>query len=187
MRNQIGAALVTAALALSAVPAYAETVKTDPSDDVFVLGGWEVEPDVKAAAELSRVTLEPGPKTIRITWRVGEVHPDANADNAILQRYSITFNRIVNGLTYSRDFSLQNDEAKVRMSGTNVPQHARCQRAVVKYRARNARITLPYACMGDFTRGSAVAQMHVRVSAFTTGDRLDATEDVLVAKRFRLR
>lgn len=179
MKKQLGAALVAATLALSAAPAHADVTKTDPSDDVAVAGGWEVEPSLKAAAELTKVTLAPEDKAITVTFRVGEVHADGHAENATQQSFLVSFDRIVDGFTYYRSFEMRNTDGKVRMQGNGVPLKSRCQRSVVKSGARNLSLTLPWTCMGEFTRGSFVGSMYVSVQA---SKAMDFTGDTLVTK-----
>lgn len=180
MKKHLGAVLATVVIALSASPAHAVVVKTDPGDDVSVLGGWEVDPALEAAGELSKVTLKPSAETFKVTFRMGAAHEGGDGETTIQQWFQIAFN----GTSDSRAFELFTSEAKVRMFGPGVPQYARCQRAAIDYGARNVTITLPWTCMGDLGPGSPVASMTVRIQANLGGD---FTGDQLVAKRVRLR
>ena len=175
MKKKLAAALVVAALALSAAPAHANVTKTDPSDDGGMSLGPEVDAGLKAAGELTKVTLAPGDKTITVTFRVGAVHRDGSAQSATQQSFLFSFDRIVDGFTYYRSFEFRNTDGKVRMQGNGVPLNSRC-RSVVKYGAKNLTITLPWTCMGEFTPGSFVGSLYVSLQASNgtqfTGDAL---------------
>ena len=179
MKKHLGAALAIAALTLGAAPAHADVIKTDPGDDVGVPGGWEVDPSLKAAAELTKVTLDPTDKAMTVTLRVGAVHADGKTEGSTQQSFLVSFDRVVDGFTYYRSFELRNTDGKVRWQGNGVPPGSRCQRSVVKYGAKNLRLTLPWTCMGDFTRGSFVGSMYVSVQA---SKDMEFTGDTLATK-----
>lgn len=186
MKKSLGALAAAVTLLAFPSPAHAETTTVnDPRNDVMALGGWEVPPEMKEAAELSRVVFTPTARTLTVTWRVGRVYEDGNAEGAVRQKFSFDFWKMVDGFSANRGLSVSNTEKSVHISGPHVGMGATCQRAVVKYGAKRVRLTVPYACLGEFEAGTNVSKVHANVSASRSGD---STVDGITAYRnLRLR